>query len=68
MRQFGGSGHCPRYVTWLSGPRSSGVERLLGKEKVTGSNLVVGSEVRPSVYSQCWQDEVLVILGLERKF
>ena len=28
---------------WDSGPRSSGVERLLGKEEVTGSNPVLGS-------------------------
>ena len=28
---------------WDSGPRSSGVERLLGKEEVMGSNPISGS-------------------------
>ena len=28
---------------WDSGPRSSGVERLLGKEEVMSSNLIAGS-------------------------
>ena|GEM_PF-1336427 len=30
---------------WDSGPRSSGVERLLGKEEVMSSNLIAGSSV-----------------------
>jgi hypothetical protein len=30
---------------WDSGPRSSGVERLLGKEEVMSSNLIAGSRV-----------------------
>ena len=29
--------------SWDSGPRSSGVERLLGKEEVMSSNLIAGS-------------------------
>src|SRR5215211_4592793 len=29
----------------ISGPRSSGVERLLGKEEVMSSNLIAGSSV-----------------------
>ena len=32
---------------WDSGPRSSGVERLLGKEEVMSSNLIAGSSVSP---------------------
>ena len=31
---------------WDSGPRSSGVERLLGKEEVMSSNLIAGSSVQ----------------------
>jgi hypothetical protein len=31
-----------------SGPRSSGVERLLGKEEVMSSNLIAGSSVPTS--------------------
>ena len=34
------------FVTrWDLGPRSSGVERLLGKEEVMSSNLIAGSSV-----------------------
>ena len=32
-------------VGWHSCPRSSGVERLLGKEEVMSSNLIAGSSV-----------------------
>ena len=34
---------------WDSGPRSSGVERLLGKEEVMSSNLIAGSSVYKKV-------------------
>ena len=35
-----------RFLTlWDSSPRSSGVERLLGKEEVMSSNLIAGSSV-----------------------
>ena len=36
-------GQAGELTTYPTGPRSSGVERLLGKEEVMSSNLIAGS-------------------------